>query len=308
LRLDSNFLMYLRPALIVALYLFCVLKAQPGVDSLQIPNDTVYINQPPLIIKRQVIIHDTLPAVKERKKKTWFVSASGSLDNWIKSEEVMDTSLLLKKTGTSLGLHAGTEMGHWSMSVGLGIQRFEVQEQIEKIITHYHKDSIVRLDTLKYPNGDDICWEKERGGIWIKQCSTIVSRIPKMDTINEHSKTLLPKREVRYYTFPIRLGWKYEIRQWFITPEVWIIPMFITHSSTLKTKERLQFDKKLTAYKISINISREILKNLHLEIGVGYQGQLGSSPTLKLQFGNLHFGVKYYISKGTSLHSDVLHK
>lgn len=296
--------MYIRLALAILAFCVGLLQAQitdslTTKDSLYSKVDTVYIQQPPLIIKKQVVVHDTVAEVsnpnlkiqrfKEGLSSNWYIDATVGLDHWLGKDEVIDTIHFNKKAGYSAAISIGKEIGSFHASVGVGMQEMILHEQLEKVLIRY--DSIKHKFIAKDPQGNDDCFY-----VGSKPVCVIDSTYIK-DTIVSKS-IIVNKHNIEYITLPIKIGKRFEFDNWYFSPEVWIIPMLTLESSSFMESSKLKFNHKQTAYRIMLNAGIPISKKLNIELGAGYQSSLGRS-SLDMQFVNLHFGLKYYISKGT---------
>lgn len=284
-----------------------VVDSLPVKDSLYAKTDTVYIEQPPLIIKRQVVVHDTVAELSNDNLKTqkfkealstnWYVDATVGLDHWLGKDEIVDTTHFHKRMGYSAAVSIGKEIGSFLISVGVGTQQMIIHEQIEKTLIRY--DSALAKKPKKDRDGHDICWQELNPETNKEEENCLYITYTKHDTIVSKYKVITAKNHFDYITIPIKLGKSFYFEVWYLRPEVWIVPMFILESSTFMESSKLKFNHKQTAYRIVLNAGIPINKKLHLELGTSYQGSLGHS-LIDMQFVNLHFGLKYYISKGTN--------
>lgn len=308
--------MYTKLVLAVLVFWGGLLQAQvidslPVKDSIYAKTDTVYIEQPPLIIKRQVVVHDTVAELvstvpvsskskllKELSNAPWYVGTEGGLDPWMGQEQSIDSVYYGVNHAYSYSASIGKEMRSIYLSLGVAMQQFTLNEEIQQILTRYDTTIVSKTYPLKYPNGQRVCIQIEKEGKKTDSCLSYTIETVEYDTTYSTRRLVLSKNQINYLTIPLKLGKRFEFKSWYIAPELWIMPMFSLSSQAFSESKKLRFDKRLTAYKASINMGKRLSKRLSIEFATGYQATLGHA-SLDMKFINLHLGLKYYLSKGT---------
>jgi hypothetical protein len=149
--------MYYRALVIFLLAFLDLVHAQPKDTSYYRP-DTVYIKEPPVIIKKQVLIADTISQEpKGSLPISWYVAGLGSMDKGISTGIQLGGQTLRSHLSTSYEIALGTEIGNLTLQAGLGQQFLKIREESDILRKHYWKDSTIRIDTVVYPNGEKVC-------------------------------------------------------------------------------------------------------------------------------------------------------
>src|SRR5690606_5319665 len=137
-----------------------------------------------------IIVHDTVGFLKEPKEKSWFVNIRGGLDYSVSDPTAIKGMQVHQGFGDSYSLSLGKEIGAVHGSVGLGVQRFVLEE--EHIENHKKYIYSIRRDTI---DKEKDCWWKEMpDGTLVREC--IVRETKIKDSIYIDSTVLRLKQSV----------------------------------------------------------------------------------------------------------------
>ncbi|HTF82009.1 MAG TPA: hypothetical protein VL947_09800, partial [Cytophagales bacterium] len=167
-------------------------------------SDTIYIQQDPVIIKKQVIVH--VSETKMPPTSTWFMALEGAMGKYthIKGTDSLSIST---QTVISPNVQVGYRYRKASFSIGLG--KSNASAKIE------HKQSVLKTIQVQ-PETIHLLGSYEMSG----QTYYFYDTIPAQYESRRRDSTVNLSRKISYWSIPVKVGYQISFKKLYLLPQV----------------------------------------------------------------------------------------
>lgn len=230
--------------------------------------DTVYIQQAPLIIKKQVVVEMPEINVDTSKAHHWLFSISTDLGKYTSKQE---QDSIEKKLSTFFcpNISIGRKQNNWLFSIGIG-------KSFSKLEAQYYQEIAKTVETQ--PQSFDTTGSYIKNGITYYYIDTIPAR----NEIRKHDSTLYIRNNISYWRIPLQIGYQFNYKRFYMLPQLGIVYNFSTQANLFRNTE-ISLPKNYWGISYGLHLGFQLSKKIALELGINQQKQVSNmNPYLKL--------------------------
>lgn len=252
-----------RPLFFIVFILLVIIK---GISAQEI--DTVYIQQAPLIVKKQVVLE--MPEMEADTSKThhWIFAIGTNLGKYSSKQE---QDSIQKKLSTVFcpNISIGRKQKNWLFSIGIG-------KSFSHLKAQYHQEIAKTVETQ--PLSFDTTGSYIKNGI----THYYIDTIPAQNEIRKHDSTIYIKNSVSYWRIPLQIGYQFKYKRFYLLPQLGIVYNFSTQTNLFHNTE-ISLPKNYWGLSLGLHFGFQLSKKIAIELGIIEQKQVSHiNPHLKL--------------------------
>lgn len=237
---------------IIFFHILCVLAVSGWAQT-----DTVYIQQAPLVIKKQIVVE--ISPNDSADVHYWFVAGGYAIGAYTGAKE-LDSTTMEREPLMVPFVSIGRKYKNWVFNIGMSKTFSGFKASTHTQILRSILVSAEHFDTT---------------GSYLMNGQTYysVDTVPAVYGQQNRDTSIYEKKTISYWQFPVKIGYQINYKKLYLLPQVGIC-YGISSQRQSSYRPELTLPKSYVALSLDINIGFQIVKRLSAETGLQYQRQV----------------------------------